>query len=130
MQTLETAAVLGARILEKHFTHDKSLPGNDHYHAMDKNDLSLFIEKIKKTISLLGDQNKKPIISEKNSRNYARRSLVSKRRILKGKLITNDDLISKRPGTGISPKYIDKVVGKKTNKLIEEDELLQWNMLA
>ncbi len=129
MQTLEIATILGSRILEKHFTHDKSLPGNDHYHAMDKNDLILFIDKIKKTISLLGGHNKKPLASEENSRNYARRSLVLKRKVNKGKVITSEDIICKRPGTGISPKYIAKVVGKITNKEIEEDALLQWNML-
>jgi len=71
MKILEMANLLGAVILEKHFTHDKNLPGNDHYHAMDKNDLKRFYENLKVTHSILGDQKK---IS-----NFVRRSCSSQR---------------------------------------------------
>jgi len=128
MQVLEIATLLGATILEKHFTYDKSLLGNDHYHSMDKSDLLLFVNKIKDTLSIVGDSNKKPLVSEEIARNNARRSLVAKRDINKGDLISKKDMTWKRPAYGISPKFIDDIVGKVINMEIEEGVVLQWNM--
>jgi N-acetylneuraminate synthase len=130
MKTLETAFLLGAVILEKHFTHDKTLPGNDHYHAMDKNDLKLFKQNIKKSLSLLGNFKVTALPVEKQARKHARRSLVAKRNIPKGKIIEYDDLTWKRPAHGISPRFIDEVLGKKAIVNIDEDVILQWNYLA
>ena len=64
MEVLEIATLLGAKIIEKHFTHDKTLPGNDHYHAMDLNDLKLFNKKLDRLLMLLGSNFKKPLESE------------------------------------------------------------------
>ena len=130
MTTLETATLLGSLILEKHFTHDKSLPGNDHYHAMDKEDLKLFLEKIEKRFQLLGNFSVTALKDEEPARQNARRSLVAKRDIPKGKTISKDDLTFKRPANGISPKFIDEVVGKTALVDISEDTILQWNMLS
>ena len=77
MKTLEVSYLLGARIIEKHFTHDKSLPGNDHYHSMDMHDLILFNENLDQLYGLLGGNHKEPIITEALSRKNARRSLVA-----------------------------------------------------
>ena len=129
MKVLEMATILGASILEKHFTHDKKLPGNDHYHAMDKVDLKLFINNLDDMFIKLGDQRKYPLPTEAPARKNARRSLVADRTLPEGSIISSADLTWKRPAHGISPKHVKEVLGKKTMKLIEEDEVLQWNML-
>ena len=128
MKNLEVAVLLGARIIEKHFTHDKSLTGNDHYHAMDKCDLKNFRKQIDVLFELLGDQCRRPLASEEISRANARRSLVSARLIPEGKVIDNDDLTWKRPGTGIDPREYDRIIGMKASKEIEEDTILSWTL--
>ena len=129
MSTLEVATLLGARIIEKHFTHNKCLPGNDHYHAMDKDDLRVFINKIERLERLIGVSQRNPIASEKIARANARRSLVASRFIPKGKEIELEDLTWKRPGTGIPAREIDQVVGLHASKEIEEDTLVSWELL-
>lgn len=129
MEVLKTATLLGAVILEKHFTFDKSLPGNDHYHAMDKEDLKYFFKDMERIFLLLGDFEKKPILTEETAIKYARRSLVLKKKISAGELISFEHLTWKRPASGISPKFIDEVIGKKAINDMEEDTILQWNMI-
>lgn len=130
MDVLKTATLLGAVILEKHFTHDKTLPGNDHYHAMNKNDLKNFWKKIEKTFELLGSFGKQPLATEEISRQNARRSLVAKTSIQQGEKITKEHLTWKRPASGISPRNIHQVIGKLAVKDIKEDEVLKWNMIT
>lgn len=129
MKVCEIATLLGSVIIEKHFTHDKSLPGNDHYHAMNKEDLKIFRKNIDRTFKILGGFKVEALEDEAISRREARRSLVASRDIPKGKVVELDDLTFKRPAHGVSPKNIDEVVGKKSSKEIKEDEVLQWNML-
>lgn len=129
MQTLLVAALLGACILEKHFTHDKTLPGNDHYHAMDKTDLRLFRDKLDAAWQLLGSGELKSMPGEDAARRHARRSLVARRDIPAGSVITRDDLTWKRPGHGISPRDIDLVVGKKAKQQVLEDTIFTWDLL-
>ena len=129
LKVLEMATILGAVILEKHFTHDKTLPGNDHYHAMDKDDLRMFNKNLDRIFSILGDQNKHPLVSENSSRNNARRSLVAISNIPNGTTIRPEHLTWKRPAYGISPREIDDLVGKKTNRDIAKDDLLKWEMI-
>jgi len=130
MQTLEAATLLGARILEKHFTHDKTLPGNDHYHAMDKTDLKRFRERLNTVFTLLGDQHKHPLPSEAISRANARRSLVAVRAIPVGTSIAPSDLTWKRPGRGIDPRDYDRLLGRLARQDIAEDTVLQWGMFG
>lgn len=129
MKVLEMATLLGAVILEKHFTHDKNIPGNDHYHAMDKDDLKNFNVNLERTFSILGDQEKYALDEEGSARRNARRSLVALRDIREGEEITRRHLTWKRPAHGISPKYIADVVGKRSVRRIVEDEIIHWNML-
>ncbi|MCF6366839.1 MAG: N-acetylneuraminate synthase family protein [Bacteroidales bacterium] len=124
MTILETAFLLGAKIIEKHFTFDKTLPGNDHYHAMDKDDLKKFYKKIDSKLKLIGKTEIDYLPSEEISRLNARRSLVAAKTIPQGKIIEKDDITWKRPGTGISPKYINDVIGKKATKNILCDEII------
>ncbi|WP_115460778.1 N-acetylneuraminate synthase family protein [Winogradskyella aurantiaca] len=128
MSVLITANLLGAVILEKHFTHDKTLPGNDHYHAMDKVDLKHFFERISSIYNTVGNVTKRPLESENTSRNNARRSLIAKQEIKAGKIITRQDLTWKRPAHGISPREINNLIGKTAIETIEEDSVLKWDM--
>jgi len=106
MKNLEIATLLGSVILEKHFTHDKTLPGNDHYHAMDKEDLKTFSKNIEYVFTALGSQKKHPILTEAPARNNARRSLVASCNIPQGTNISHKHLTWKRPAHGISPKRL------------------------
>ena len=127
MDSLITAYILGARIIEKHFTFDKTLPGNDHYHAMDVNDLINFKKRLALIEKLMGpDINKMPISTEEISRKNARRSIVTTKRIIKGTVLTDELITYKRPGTGISPLDWDKVIGQKTANNLDDDHILQW----
>ena len=128
MKVLEMATLLGAVILEKHFTHDKTLPGNDHYHAMDKEDLKIFHKNLDRIFTILGDQHKHPLKEETPARNNARRSLVATKDISEGITITREHLTWKRPADGVSPKFIEDIIGKQTVRKIVEDETIQWSM--
>lgn len=129
MHTLEVATLLGATVLEKHFSHDKTLPGNDHYHAMDYQDLQHFWKRLERTFGLLGTFEMKALESEAPARANARRSLVAARAIAEGQVIVAEDLTWKRPASGISPKDISQVIGKKASRAIEEDEVMKWQMI-
>lgn len=128
MEVIHTAVLLGAAVIEKHFTHDKTLPGNDHYHAMDKNDLKLFWKKWQLTSELLGSFKVTALPDEEPARQNARRSLVAARSIPAGKIIEAQDLTWKRPAHGISAKFYNDLIGKKALVDIEEDTILKWNM--
>lgn len=131
MTPLITAYLLGAVILEKHFTHDKTLPGNDHYHAMDVTDLTRFVEMAKRVHGLLGESDhKEPIETELISRKNARRSIVLYKDVPAGHLLTPEDITYKRPGNGISPLHWDEVIGQRTSSPLESDHVLQWQDLA
>ena len=129
MKILTMATLMGAAIIEKHFTHDKSLKGNDHYHAMDKKDLIKFYKEIDIMFSILGKSEKKPLISEEIARKNARRSLVASLDIPKDTIISRKHITWKRPAHGISPKDLEKIIGKKTNCLINEDEIIKWEYI-
>lgn len=127
MQILQAATLMGSKILEKHFTHDKTLPGNDHYHAMDMHDLKKFNTQLDEIICFVGDENVYSLDSENISRANARRSLVAKRAIPKGKVVEYDDLTWKRPASGVSPRDIDILIGKTAMEDVNEDEVIKWN---
>ncbi len=127
MTSLTTAYILGARIIEKHFTDDKSQIGNDHYHAMDLKDLKRFNQKLEDVIGLMGEiYEKKAIETEFISIKNARRSIVLKRALASKSTIKEEDIICKRPGTGISPMDWNKIIGKQINKDLDEDHILHW----
>ena len=130
MTSLVTAHLLGAVIIEKHFTHDKTLPGNDHYHAMDVDDLSRFVKLIDRIHISFGDASrKKPIKTEALSRLNARRSIVLNKDVPADHILVENDLTYKRPGTGISPQNWDVVIGSITKNKLESDHVLQWSDL-
>ncbi len=129
MKVLELAVLLGARILEKHFTFDKNLPGNDHYHAMDRDDLRKFRVTMERDFTVVGSVVKKALASESPARANARRSLVSSRAIPAGTVISAADLTWKRPASGISPAEIETVIGMKAVLDIPEDTPLTWGSI-
>ncbi|MCW3985533.1 MAG: N-acetylneuraminate synthase family protein [Candidatus Bathyarchaeota archaeon] len=129
MLTLTTAALLGAKVLEKHFTLDKSLEDNDHYHAMDFHDLGTLVENMRLLEKILGEEGKKPLDVELPARKYARRSIVARKGIPKGAEITRNMLTFKRPGTGISPKFLELVIGRIARKNIKGDEVIEWEYI-
>ncbi|MBQ9405856.1 MAG: N-acetylneuraminate synthase family protein [Desulfovibrio sp.] len=126
MHILETATLLGARILEKHFTHDKTLPGNDHYHAMDKEDLKHFRTRLKATLASVGSLEVRALPEEEPARRHARRSLVTARAIPAGQSLCAADLTWKRPAHGISPRNYDEVLGMRARHDLAEDHVLTW----
>jgi len=128
MKVCEMATMLGAVIIEKHFTHDKTLPGNDHYHAMDKEDLKTYLKNIERIFEILGGFKVEALDDEAPARANARRSLVAAKEIPKGKTIEESDLTFKRPAYGISPKFIGDVVGKVAIKDVSEDTVLSWGL--
>ena len=129
LENLIYSYLLGATVIEKHFTHDKSLSGNDHYHSMDFNDIKNFRKKMKDIIDLLGESEKKCIPSEEISRKNARRSIYSLGNLKKNQILTSKNIICKRPGEGISPVKFNEVLGKKLNKDIKDDSLIKWEDL-
>ena len=129
MMTLATAYLLGSDVIEKHFTLNKTLPGNDHYHAGEPEDFKKAINNFKWINQVLGSSEKTVLECEKIPRREARRSLVLTRDMKAGEVITEKDLIPKRPGTGISPKYVDIVIGRKILKDLPEDTILTWDMV-
>ncbi|MCQ4701360.1 N-acetylneuraminate synthase family protein [[Ruminococcus] gnavus] len=129
MITLATAYLLGAEVIEKHFTLDKTLPGNDHYHAGDPEDFKKAIANFKLIDSILGSAEKTVLDCELVPRREARRSLVLTRDMKKGEVISEKDIMAKRPGTGISPQYTEIVVGRKILQDLAEDTVLTWDMV-
>lgn len=129
MMTLATAYMLGAEVIEKHFTLDKKLPGNDHYHAGDPEDFKLAIENFTWIDAIRGDSEKRVFECEEISRKEARRSLVLTKNMREGEKITERDIMAKRPGTGISPQYVDIVIGRRVKYDLEEDTILTWDMI-
>lgn len=116
----------GARLIEKHFTYNKRLKKSaDHWLSISPVELKKLRILADKTMESLGDGIKKVLTCELNTRKFARRSLVINHNLKKGHILKENDLISKRPGTGISPIYIKKVIGKRLVREKKEDEILK-----
>ena len=119
------AAALGAKIIEKHFTLNKNMIGPDHKASIEENELVNLVKGVRKISLALGDGVKKVSPSEKRNIKIARNSLVAAESIKKGKKFTIKNIIAKRPGTGISPMYLFKVIGKRAKKNFVRDELIK-----
>lgn len=130
MMTLAVAYMMGAEIIEKHFTLDKALTGNDHYHAGEPEDFKKAIANFKWIDKVLGTGQKIVLDCEKIPRKEARRSLVLTRDMKSGEVITEKDIMAKRPGTGISPKYMDVIIGRQISVNASEDTILTWEMIG
>jgi len=130
MHVLAAAVAMGAKVIEKHFTFDKTRPGYDHEISADYEDLRNMVRSFRVIEHAMGTKVKKPVPSEMRARKWARRSLVTIKTISKGAIITKEMIAIKRPGTGVAPKFLKDVVGKRASKDIKEDVVITWDMLA
>lgn len=119
------AVAMGAKVIEKHFTLDKTLPGPDHKASMSPEELRNLVVGIRRVEKALGDEEKKPSEVEEKNKLVARKSIVAARDIAKGQLLTEDNLTTKRPGTGINPMMWDEVIGTVAIRDFEEDEIVE-----
>lgn len=126
-----TAVALGARMLEKHFTLSRGLPGPDHAFAMEPAELKEMIRRLRETEAAIGDGAKNgPRPEEQEMYEKGRRSLHAARDIRAGEKIGPDDIVVKRPGLGISPRLCDQVVGRVARADIPADRWITWDLLA
>jgi N-acetylneuraminate synthase len=119
------AAALGAGIIEKHFTLDRSLPGPDHKASLDPAELRDLVRSIRAVEDALGSAQKAPTKSEFRNIPIARRSLVALRDITRGEPFTAENLGSKRPGSGASPFRYWQLIGKRATRNYRKDEMVQ-----
>ena len=119
------ATALGASVIEKHFTLDKSLPGPDHKASLDPVELKKMVYSIRLIEKSLGDGRKEPSQSEIRNKSVARKSIVAKKLIKKGDKFTRNNIAIKRPGYGISPMKIDDVLGRKAIRTFTTDEMIE-----
>lgn len=120
------AAVMGAKVIEKHFTYDKNADGPDHMLSATMDEMKMLVDKIRLFEQMKGNGIKLPVGDEVKNRRNNRKSVVCVHDIKRGETITEDDIDIKRPGFGILPKYKEMLIGKKVTKDIEADTLLQW----
>lgn len=123
------ATSLGANIIEKHFTLDKTMKGPDHKASLEPKELKEMIENIRNIQKAMGSGIKMFTESEEETRNVARKSIVASRNIKAGELIEMNDIEFKRPGTGIMPKYYKDIIGKKARVDIEMDAQINFGMI-
>lgn len=119
------AAALGATIIEKHFTLDRTMEGPDHKASLEPDELAMMVSGIRHIEKALGSRDKMPSSSEKKNIGIARKSVVAKTGIKKGEKLTENNLTVKRPGTGISPMKWFEVLGTYAVRDFEEDELIE-----
>jgi N,N'-diacetyllegionaminate synthase len=118
------AVAMGACVIEKHFTLDKTMEGPDHKASLEPHELSAMVQAIRNIEQALGSPVKQPSPSEAKNKPIARKSLVAKAVIKQGETFTEQNLTIKRPGTGINPMRWDEVLGTVANKDYTEDELI------
>jgi len=123
------AVAMGACVIEKHFTLDRNMPGPDHKASLEPKELKAMVEGIRNVEAALGNGVKKPNPSELEVAKVARKSIVALKDIKKGTRIREDMLVIKRPGTGIKPKYLEKVIGKIAGENIKKDALINKEQL-
>jgi N,N'-diacetyllegionaminate synthase len=124
------AVALGAKVIEKHFTLDRSLPGPDHKASLEPEELKAMVDAIRNIeIAISGSGEKIPSKSEFKNRDIARKSLHALHFIASGKQLSADDLVILRPGNGISPMQIEDVIGKITKFDLAESSILRWEDL-
>jgi len=123
------AVAMGAKIIEKHFTLDRTMDGPDHPFALEPAELSRMVDAIRKTEQALGYTYHRLLPEETELAKLGRRSLVSKRNIKVGEVIRAEDLTIKRPGFGIEPQHFELAVGRVARRDIEADRVLTWDMV-
>lgn len=124
------AVALGAVVLEKHFTLDRSLPGPDHRASLEPAELAEFVRRVRRVELALGDGIKRPSATERLNAAVVRRSLAAAADVPAGTVLTRDLLTALRPGTGIPPARIDEVIGRPVRRALARHELIRPEDLA
>lgn len=119
------AVALGAEVIEKHFTLDKTMEGPDHIASLEPEELKKMVDAIRNIEVALGDGIKRPSKSEIKNKSIARKSIVAKLPISAGQAFTEENLTVKRPGNGISPMRWDEIIGMTANRNYEKDEMIE-----
>jgi len=120
------AVALGAKVIEKHFTLDRSMKGPDHLASLEPDELKAMVSAIRNIEVVLGNGIKEPSKSEEKNSAIARKSIIAIKEIKKGELFTKENISVKRPGTGISPMRWYDVIGKYASRNFNEDELIEF----
>jgi N,N'-diacetyllegionaminate synthase len=118
------AAAMGASVIEKHFTLDREMEGPDHKASLEPDELIAMVHAIRNIEKALGDGIKRPSPSELKNIPIARKSIVASRAITKGERLSEENIIIKRPGNGISPMRYDEIIGTVASKNYDEDEAI------
>jgi len=121
------AVGMGARVIEKHITLDRSMVGGDHKASLEPTKFKELVTKLRRLEEALGNGIKRCMPSETNVKDVARKSIVAKMDIQSGESIEREMLTMKRPGTGLKPKYVDRIVGRVAMRTITSDEQIQWD---
>jgi N-acetylneuraminate synthase len=124
------SVALGACIIEKHFTTDKDLPGWDHLISADPTELKVICEQAPIITASLGNYHRTVSAAEEAKKSKFRRSVVVKHDLPVGHVLTEADLTSKRPGTGISPDQMHMLIGRTLTQAVDEDTLVRWEWLS
>ncbi len=122
------AVAMGAVIIEKHFTLDKNMEGPDHKASLEAEELAAMVKAVRNIEAALGSAEKKPSPSEQKNIEVARKSIVARRAIRQGEVLTEENLAVKRPGSGISPMYYPMILGTKAIRDFGEDQMIEMDM--
>lgn len=124
------AVALGAEIIEKHFTLDRTLPGPDHAASLEPEELGAMVQSIRHVERALGHGRKVPARCELENLAVARKSLVARTSLRAGEVLSRGKITVKRPGDGIPPYDLEKVIGRKLRRAVRVDEVLRWEDIA
>ncbi len=124
------AVALGATVIEKHLTLDKTLPGPDHRASLEPDEFAAMVRGIRTVESALGDGRKRPSLEELDTASVARKSLVSTRALARGTILTEDAIAIRRPGTGLPPAMRSQLIGRRLSHDVSEGEVFQWEMFS
>ena len=120
------ATALGAKIIEKHVTTDRSMKGPDHFYALNPGEFGDMVNRAQEVKAALGTERKIITNGEVSKRHLSQRSIVAKRKISKGETFHKEDLTTKRPGYGIPPSFMSQIIGCQARRDISEDEVVKW----
>lgn len=119
------AVAMGATVIEKHFTLDRNMEGPDHKASLEPHELKEMVLAIRNIEKAMGDGEKEPSESEKENIGIARKSIVACKKIKKGEVFTEQNITTKRPGTGINPMRWNEILGTVAGRDFDEDELIE-----
>lgn len=120
------SVALGARVVEKHFTLDRAMPGPDHACSSDPTEFAALVQGIRTVEAAMGDGVKSPTAAERENLRGMRRSVVAVRDLAAGSVLRREDVAFKRPATGISPARLDELVGRTLGLAVDADTPLEW----